>query len=104
VRELYNKYKDSDLVIIGIHTPEFNYEKDINAVQDAIVRLDVPYPVALDNDKLTWRAFRNRYWPSLYLIDRRGVIRHNHIGELHTDRNSYTELVALIEQLLQESG
>jgi thiol-disulfide isomerase/thioredoxin len=105
LREMYDTYKDDPgVVLIGMHTPEFSYEKDVAAVQDAIKRLEVPYAVAIDNDMATWRAFNNRYWPSIYIIDKRGVIRYNHIGELHTDRPIYGELLALIDQLKREPG
>lgn len=104
VRELHETYKGSGLIVIGVHTPEFNHEHDIDNVQDAMARLDVPYPVALDNDYHTWRAFKNRYWPSLYLIDKRGVIRYNHIGELHVGTKSWDEVVTFIEQLQKEQG
>lgn len=102
VRELYRQYHDQGLIVIGVHSPEFDYEHDVNNVKDAIARLDVPYPVALDNDFATWNAFHNRYWPSLYLIDKRGLIRRNHIGELHENTASWTELTALIDTLLKE--
>ena len=85
-----------------MHTPEFDYEKQLDNVKAASVRLDVPYPVALDNDFTTWNAFRNRYWPSLYFIDKRGVIRRNHIGELHQDTGDWKETTQLIETLLKE--
>ncbi len=102
VRELYYRYKDQGLIVIGVHSPEFQYEHDVNNVKDAIKRLDVPYPVALDNDFATWNAFHNRYWPALYLIDKRGVIRSNHIGELHENTPDWTEFTALIDTLLKE--
>lgn len=81
VREWYNKYKDASLVVIGVHSPEFDYEHDLHNVNDAIARLNVPYPVAIDNDFATWQAYRNRYWPALYFVDKAGRIRHVHIGE-----------------------
>jgi hypothetical protein len=99
VREWYNTYKDDGLVVIGVHTPEFNYEKDLNNVKEALVRLDVPYPVALDNDWKTWRAYRNRYWPAMYLIDKAGNIRYLHIGEGDYDRTQ-----EVIEALLAEDS
>lgn len=102
VRELYSLYKDQGLIVIGMHSPEFDYEKQLNNVTDALARLDVPYPVALDNDFTIWNAFRNRYWPSLYFIDKRGVIRRNHIGELHQNTSEWTEATQLIETLLKE--
>jgi hypothetical protein len=99
VREWYNTYKDDGLVVIGVHTPEFNYEKDLNNVKEALVRLDVPYPVALDNDWKTWRAYRNRYWPAMYLIDKAGEVRYLHIGEGDYDRTQ-----EVIEALLAEDS
>jgi len=102
VRELHYTYQDQGLIVVGVHSPEFNHEKELENVAAAIERLDVPYPVAIDNDFATWRAFNNRYWPTLYLIDRRGVIRYTHIGELHTGTNDWNELVRLIEQLQKE--
>ncbi len=104
LRELHNTYQDSGLIVVGVHSPEFNYEKDIDSVKDAIVRLDVPYAVAIDNDFATWRAFKNRYWPTLYLIDKRGVIRTSHVGELHVGTKSWGELVSWIEKLQKEPG
>jgi hypothetical protein len=102
VRELYQRYKDQGLIVIGLHSPEFDYEKNLTDVKNAIAKLNVPYPVALDNDFATWNAFRNRYWPSLYFIDKRGVIRLNHIGELHQDTNEWTKATQLIEAMLKE--
>jgi peroxiredoxin len=99
VREWYNTYKDDGLVVIGVHTPEFNYEKNLNNVKEALVRLDVPYPVALDNDWKTWRAYRNRYWPATYLIDKAGEVRYLHIGEGGYDRTQ-----EVIEALLAEGS
>ena len=70
MREWHNKYKDDGLVVIGNHMPEFSRERDIDNVKEALVRLDVPYAVAIDNEALTWRAYSNRYWPTIYLIDK----------------------------------
>jgi thiol-disulfide isomerase/thioredoxin len=98
LREWYNKYQDKGLVIIGVHSPEFEYEKDLNNIRDAIARLGVPYPVAIDNDFRTWQAFRNQYWPTLYFIDKAGQIRHVHIGE-----GDYDQSEQIIRALLAES-
>ena len=84
-------------MIIGVHTPEFQYEKDIDNVKESLVRLDVPYPVMLDNDYRTWRAYRNRYWPAMYLVDKAGNIRYVHIGE-----GRYERTEAVIKALLAE--
>jgi thiol-disulfide isomerase/thioredoxin len=98
VRNWYNTYKDQGLVIIGVHTPEFDYEKDLNNVKDGLTRLDVPYPVVLDNDWATWHAYRNRYWPAFYLVDKAGDIRYFHAGEGDYDRTE-----AAIKALLAEN-
>ena len=77
----YQKYKDKGLVIIGIHTPEFGFEKEIENVQNAVKQFKLTYPVVLDNDYGTWHAFANSYWPRKYLIDIEGNIVYDHIGE-----------------------
>jgi hypothetical protein len=97
LREWYEKYADQGLVVISNHYPEFSYEADLSNLKDAIVRLEIPYPVAQDNDGKTWRAYQNRYWPTLYLIDKHGHIRYKHIGE-----GGYPETEAAIQALLQE--
>ena len=97
MREWYQQYAKDGLVIIGVHTPEFNYEKDIAHVDEALVRLDVPYPVAIDNDWKTWRSYSNRYWPAKYIIDKAGNIRYIHIGE-----GAYQKQEEIIQALLVE--
>lgn len=97
LREWHNKYAELGLVVIGNHYPEFNYERDLDNLKEAIVRLDVPYPVAQDNDRATWKAYSNRYWPTLYLIDKWGHLRYQHIGE-----GRYAETEAAIQALLAE--
>lgn len=77
----YENYKDLGLVIIGVHTPEFEFEKDFNNVKKATERFNIFYPVALDNNYKTWQAFQNSYWPAHYLIDQEGVVRQVHFGE-----------------------
>jgi hypothetical protein len=98
VRGWYEKYASQGLVVIGNHYPEFSYEADLSNLKEAIERLDVPYPVAQDNEGKTWRAFNNRYWPTLYLIDKQGNIRFQHIGE-----GGYEETEAAILALLEET-
>jgi len=98
LRELHNKYADEGLVIIGNHYPEFNHERDLDNLKNAIIELDIPYPVAQDNEGATWRAYKNRYWPSLYLIDKNGHIRYTHIGE-----GQYAETEEAVLTLLAES-
>jgi len=84
--------------VIGNHFPEFSHEKDIDNLKQALVDLEVEYPVAQDNDGKTWRAYNNRYWPTLYLIDKNGHIRYVHIGE-----GAYEETETAIQYLLSES-
>ena len=97
MREWHNSYKDQGLIIIGNHYPEFSHEEDLDNLKAALVQLDIPYPVAQDNDGFTWRAYSNRYWPTLYLIDKWGRIRYIHIGE-----GSYKETEVAIQTLLHE--
>jgi len=97
LREWYLEYQEDGLVVIGNHYPEFSYERDIENVKNALVDLDVPYPVAIDNDRQTWNAYNNRYWPTLYLIDKSGHIRYTHIGE-----GAYDETEQAILTLLNE--
>ena len=93
------KYRDEGLVIIGVHTPEFEFEKKYENVQDAIEKYDIKYPVVQDNDYATWTAFRNSYWPRKYLIDTEGYIRYDHIGE-----GAYEVTEEKIKELLAEIG
>src|SRR5947207_10775409 len=72
LKDWYEKYHDKGLVIIGVHAPEFEFEKDINNVKNAVQREGIPYPVAIDNQFTTWRHYQNRYWPAHYLIDKNG--------------------------------
>jgi thiol-disulfide isomerase/thioredoxin len=90
-------YAEQGLVIIGNHFPEFAHEADLAQLRQAVARLGLPYAVAQDNDGLTWRAYHNRYWPTLYLIDKRGDIRYTHIGE-----GAYDETEAALRTLLAE--
>ncbi|HWM31802.1 MAG TPA: cytochrome c biogenesis protein CcdA [Methyloceanibacter sp.] len=99
VRAWAEKYKDQGLVVIGVHTPEFAFEKVIGNVKDAAADLKIGYPVAIDNDYAIWRAFNNRYWPAHYLVDAEGRIRHHHFGE-----GSYDVSERVIQQLLAEAG
>ena len=83
-----------------MHYPEFNYEKDIDNVADYLEQYKITYPVAIDNDRETWNAYSQRYWPTTYLIDKNGRIRYKHIGEF--TRGSDQEAVAVIETLMAE--
>ncbi len=91
------KYSDKGLVIVGIHSPEFEFEKGIDNVKQAVTRFGIKYPVLLDNDKGTWNAFQNSYWPRKYLVDSEGFIRYDHIGE-----GGYGETENAIRNLLAE--
>ena len=93
----YEKYKDKGLVIIGIHTPEFEFEKIYQNVLDATERMGIKYPVVLDNDYSTWTAYQNRFWPRKYLIDIDGFIVYDHIGE-----GAYEETEKKIQETLSE--
>ena len=97
MREWHQKYQADGLVVIGNHYPEFDHERDLDNLREAVDRLDIPYPVAQDNDGQTWRSYNNRYWPTLYLIDKQSRIRYIHIGE-----GAYTETEAAIQALLEE--
>ena len=91
------KYADEGLLIIGIHSPEFEFEKDVENVQMAVNKYGIAYPVVLDNEKETWKAFENRYWPRKYIADHEGYIRYDHIGE-----GAYQKTEQVIQQLLEE--
>jgi thiol-disulfide isomerase/thioredoxin len=97
VRAWADKYKDSGLIVIGVHTPEFAFEKDLENVKHAVSDLKITYPVALDNDYAIWKAFHNSFWPADYLIDATGKIRHHHFGE-----GKYDETEQQIQALLKE--
>ena len=99
LKEWQAKYASRGLVIVGVHTPEFDFEKDLTNVRAAVQKLGVTWPVALDNDYATWRAYGNRYWPHKYLADHKGVLRYDHIGE-----GGYLETEQRIRKLLTEAG
>ncbi len=99
VTKWYDTYKDDGFVVIGVHTPEFEFEKDADNVLSAIKRYNIKYPVAQDNNFATWDAYKNQYWPSHYLIDAKGVIRESHYGE-----GNYDETEKKIQSLLREAG
>src|ERR1700689_1654497 len=99
VESWYQKYKDHGLVVIGVHAPEFAFEKDANNVRRAVADLKITYPVALDNDYAIWQAFNNQYWPAHYFIDASGRVRAHHFGE-----GNYDESEQIIRTLLTEAG
>lgn len=93
----YEAYKDKGLVIVGVHTPEFEFEKNVDNVKKAVERFKITYPVAMDNQYKTWLAYHNNYWPAHYLIDQQGIIRQIHFGE-----GAYLETENAIRELLKE--
>ena len=99
IRAWAKKYRDQGLVVIGVHTPEFAFEKKIANVEKAVADLQIDYPVAIDNDFAIWRAFFNQYWPAHYVIDTKGQIRYHHFGEGEYERGEQ-----VIRQLLAEAG
>jgi thiol-disulfide isomerase/thioredoxin len=99
VRAWAEKYRDQGLVVIGVHAPEFAFEKNIDNVRWAVKEMRINYPVAVDNDHTIWRAFKNNYWPALYFMDAEGRVRHHHFGE-----GSYEQSEKIIQELLAEAG
>jgi thiol-disulfide isomerase/thioredoxin len=99
VANWYATYKDRGFVVIGVHTPEFGFEKETDNVEEAIKRFAISYPVAQDNDYRTWNAYRNQYWPAQYLIDKSGRIVATHFGE-----GSYAEMESAIARLVGASS
>jgi cytochrome c biogenesis protein CcdA/thiol-disulfide isomerase/thioredoxin len=99
IREWWSKYRADGLVIVGVHTPEFPFERSAGNVRDAISRNELTYPVAQDNDYATWDAYQNQFWPAKYLIDARGQVRYTHFGE-----GEYDTTERAIRSLLAEAG
>jgi thiol-disulfide isomerase/thioredoxin len=99
VRAWADKYKDQGVVVIGVHTPEFSFEKQVENVRRATKEIGIAFPVAIDSNYVIWGAFRNQYWPALYVIDAQGRIRHHQFGE-----GGYEQSEAAIQRLLAESG
>ena len=99
VRAWAEKYSNEGLVVVGVHTPEFAFEKDVDNVSRAVRDMRIDYPVAIDGDYAVWSAFDNYYWPAIYVADGEGLIRHHHFGE-----GEYQLLEMVIQQLLAEAG
>jgi len=95
LEKLYQTYKDWGLVVIGVHAPEFQFERNIRNVQTAVKKYGLSYPVVQDNDFLTWRAFHNYYRPAKYIIDKDGIVRYQHFGE-----GAYRQTEEVIQSLL----
>lgn len=99
VKQWHQKYSDQGFVVIGVHSPEFSHEREIENVRRYLKQHDIRFAVPIDNDFATWNKYGNRYWPAMYLIDKRGVIRNVRIGE-----GGYSETERLIQTLLAEPG
>lgn len=99
VKAWAEKYKDHGLVVIGVHTPEFAFERNINNVRAAVSNLKIEYPVAIDNEYKIWRSFDNKYWPAHYFIDAKGRTRFHHFGE-----GEYDQSEQVIQRLLEQAG
>jgi len=99
VRAWSEKYKDRGLVVIGVHTPEFSFEKNVDNIRREAKDMRVDYPIAIDSDGAIWRAFKNEYWPALYFIDAQGRMRHHQFGEGEYERSE-----TILQQLLAEAG
>jgi thiol-disulfide isomerase/thioredoxin len=96
--EMDDDYRSRGLTILGVHSPEFQYEHELSNVKEAVKAMGIQYPVAIDNDFANWERYHNLAWPALYLVDKHGLIRYTHIGE-----GAYDETRQWIERLLQES-
>jgi thiol-disulfide isomerase/thioredoxin len=92
-----DKYRSKGLIIVGVHSPEFENERSAQYVREAVAKLGIRYPVVMDNEFRIWKAYRNVYWPTLYLVDKKGQIRYSHVGE-----GAYEETERMIKQLLAE--
>ena len=99
LRAWAEKYKDQGLVVIGVHSPEFSFEKNLDNVRWAVKDMKVDYPVAVDNDHAIWRGFRNQAWPALFFVDAQGRVRHSYFGE-----GAYEQSEMMIQALLRETG
>jgi len=101
MRALHHRF-GADVAIVGVHTPEFEHERDPAAVRAAIARDRIDWIVAQDNDQRAWSAFHNQYWPALYVLDRAGRVRHVHVGELHEGTARWKEFVKVVDALRRE--
>ena len=99
VTKLYETYKDKGLVVVGVHTPEFPFERSSANVQAALKRHGITYPVAQDNDSATWNAWRNQYWPAQYIVDQNGNVVFSHAGE-----GQYDEIERTVQRLLNATS
>jgi len=96
------KYADKKLKIIGVHTPEFAAEKNIDRIKEKAKENGLKFPIVVDNDKAIWKAWKNQYWPAIYLVDKKGTVRHRWIGELHIELPNDKKFAERIDELLAE--
>ncbi len=99
---MQNKFKGKNFVIVGIHSPEFDRERDVKAVQAAADKNKLTYPHYIDNDFVYWKALQNRYWPAFYLIDKKGQVRAAEVGEMHSGTSRAKRVEEQIQALLAE--
>ena len=99
IKEFWNRYKDKGLVIIGVHTPEFDFEKYLKNIQQALEKHGIEYPIAIDSDYGTWKAWKNAYWPRHFIVDAKGIVRYDHVGE-----GGEEEMEDMIVKLLNETS
>jgi thiol-disulfide isomerase/thioredoxin len=90
VTRWHRQYAAKGLKVVGVHTPEFSFERDVNNIKNALKKHQITYPIAVDNDFKTWNAYNNKYWPHLFLADRQGIVRYDHIGEGAYDTTEQT--------------
>jgi thiol-disulfide isomerase/thioredoxin len=102
MRKLRKLLPTSEVMVVGVHTPESDHEKELPHLRDAIRSLEIDYPVAVDNDRVIWKGFRNRSWPALYVVDGRGVIRYVHAGDLREHTARWDTLLEMISRLRKE--
>jgi peroxiredoxin len=96
------KYKDKKVTVIGVHTPEFKQEADADRVLQKAKDNGLKFPIVIDNDSAIWKAWRTRYWPTIFLVDKKGVVRHHWEGELHLDKAEAKQFAERIDELLAE--
>ena len=104
LRGIHEKYAAKGVRVIGVHTPEFGYEKKRAAVEAEIAKHGLAYPIFLDNDMAYWDALKNQYWPTTYLVDQCGKLREKHVGEVHAGEATGNEIEASLDRLLAEPG
>jgi len=104
IRELDERYAGRGLVVIGVHSPEFDYEHEIRRVRAFADKNGLDYPILIDNEMRYWDRLQNRYWPTVYLVDRQGRIRHVHVGETRSGTERASEVERILEGLLDEAG